>query len=115
MTKIKVLGNKYGIDITRPWSNEMYEHNEKVHALMEAQISSAIKKAYEEHDGPTLAIIGTSLNGYGYGQGYGFENIAEDCKNGLEQVQNFWLHNDCWPDLLKAGLVKPIEFEMIGY
>ena len=34
---------KYGIKITKPWSKEMYDHNDKVSHLMKAEILLSIK------------------------------------------------------------------------
>ena len=34
---------KYGIEITKPWSKEMYDHNDKVAELMKAEILLSIK------------------------------------------------------------------------
>ena len=46
MSKVKVLGKQYGIEITKPWSNEMYEHNDKVADLMKQSISESLQIAY---------------------------------------------------------------------
>ena len=35
--------SKYGIKITKPWSKEMYDHNDKVSNLMKAEILLSIK------------------------------------------------------------------------
>ena len=110
-----ILGEQHGITITRPWSQEMYEHNEKIADQMKDQIQKAIDKALAESDESSMRIIGTALNAYGYGHGMDFEDIHEDCERGLSNVQNHWLHSDTWPDLLKAGLVQPLETGFVGY
>lgn len=115
MSKVKVLGQKYGIEITRPWSKEMYAHNEKIAELMKKAINIAIAKAYEAENEEQMEIIGTAINAYGYGSGMSFEDIYEDCIHGLSNVQNHWLHSDTWPDLLEAKLVEPLEQGFIGY
>jgi len=115
MSKIKVLGTTYGITITRPWSDEMYAFNEKVAAEMKDQIQLAINKAYENRDAETLHKIGKALNGYGYGKGYGYEDMADDTQQGLDRAQNHWLHSDAYPDLLELGLVENLNQYMIGY
>ena len=95
-----------GVLITKPWSNEMYDHNEKVADLMKEQIQAALDKCEAQYNefldavdldadvGPfdeNIVILGRSLNGYAYGQGCDdFEYIHEDCIKGLDQVQNHW-------------------------
>lgn len=111
---MKVLGEKYGIQITKPWSQAMYDHNEKVATQMKAAIMEALTQADKKHDTKTVAVIAKAINAYGYAQ-LQHDYILSDAISGLQNVQNYWLHGDCWPDLLKAGLVKPLEMEMIGY
>ena len=48
MSKVKVLGMEYGIEITRPWSSEMYEHNDKVMATMKEAIKVVLDRAYTD-------------------------------------------------------------------
>lgn len=115
MAKTKVLGTQYGIEITRPWSNEMYEHNEKVAGIMKLQIEAAIAKALEQDNEEDMKKIGTAINAYRYGYSMDMESIHEDCLNGMKRLQNHWIHSDTWPDLLQAGLVTEIEQGMVGY
>jgi len=113
MAKVKVLGEKYGITITRPWNKKMYDHNEKISGQMKDQISKVIEK--HKNDYMALKGIGKAINAYGYGSGMDIQDIYEDCIKGLDQAQNHWLHSDTWPDLLAAGHVKPLEQGFIGY
>ena len=46
----KPLNTKYGIQITKPWSNEMYDHNDKVADLMKIEILIQLKNAKESDD-----------------------------------------------------------------
>lgn len=110
-----ILGIQNGITITRPWSKEMYEHNEKVADKMKEKISLAIDVAYDSYDSITLELIGKALNGHGYGSGYKHEDLYLSCLQGLKNVQNHWLHSDVWSDLVKEDIVKPIEIAMVGY
>jgi len=120
-----------GIQIVKPWSQEMYEHNDKVADLMKAQIQAAIDKCeaqynkFAEQDDldadfgtyfEDIETIAIALNAYGYGHGCDeFDYMHKDACKGLDQVQNHWLDSDTWPDLLKAGLVTPLEISFIGY
>ena len=40
--KTKVREVKYGIEITKPWSKEMYDHNDKVSDEVKQNIESAL-------------------------------------------------------------------------
>ena len=114
MTKVKVLGEAYGIQITRPWSKEMYDHNNKVREVISNAIIAATKKAYKDDDLKSLVIIGTAVNGYTYANGDCYR-IKQDILNNISTTPNHWLHSETWPDLVKAKLVKDIDVKMIGY
>ena len=115
MAKKKVLGEQYGITITRPWSQEMYKHNDEVHEVMCNAINDAIIEADRKTSDGNMRTIASAINAYGYGHGMEFESIKEDAINGLKDIQNRWLHENTWPELVKAGLVKDIKIKMIGY
>ena len=58
---------KYGIEITRPWSKEMYAHNEEVGETVKAEIlklwETAMEQAKQEYDDNTCEIEAEE-NGY---------------------------------------------------
>jgi len=114
MSKAKVLGTMYGIQITKPWNNEMYEHNDLVAEEMKENLFQAINEAYQKDDETSLREIGKSLLAYGFGQGYDLDEIhAEICRE-LDMVQNYWL-NEEYPYLVKKGYVKNTKMNFIGY
>ena len=47
---MKVLDVKYGIQVTRPWNAEMYDHNDKVATLMKAELKLALNRAMKTED-----------------------------------------------------------------
>jgi basic membrane lipoprotein Med (substrate-binding protein (PBP1-ABC) superfamily) len=114
MSKVKVLGNQYGIEITRPWNDKMYEHNDKVASEMKENIFQAINKAYNDDDETALKEIGKSVSGYGFGFGFGMDEMHAQISKELDRVQNFWL-NDVYPHLVKKGYVKELEIGFVGY
>ena len=65
MKKAKEI--KYGIEITKPWSKEMYDHNEKVGENVKTQIlnkwNEAMEQAKLEYDENTCEIEAEE-NGY---------------------------------------------------
>lgn len=115
MSKPKVLGMEYGIEITRPWNTKMYEHNERVAVNMKTAIAEALNGAFNEKDEPRLRTIAKAICSYGHGAGYEMSGIYEDARRQLEMAQNHWLHEWCWPDLVKAGLVQDIPVKFVGY
>ena len=114
MSKVKVLGNQYGIEITRPWNDKMYEHNDKVASEMKENIFQAINKAYNDEDETALKEIGKSVCGYGFGFGFGMDEMHARISKELDRVENFWL-NDVYPHLVKNGYVKELEIGFVGY
>jgi len=73
MKKAKLFSNRrprevqYGIEITKPWSKEMYDHNEKVAEDVKTQIlkkwNEAMEQAKLEYDENTCEIEAEE-NGY---------------------------------------------------
>ncbi len=124
MTKLKypkdsngnsILGEQYGITITRPWNNAMYEHNDNIAETMKEAIQAVLDKALEEDDDDTMRKVSKAVSAYSQGSMFSTEDIYEDATRSLEQTQNHWLHSDTWPDLVKAGLVQELPQQMIGY
>lgn len=110
-----ILGEQYGITITRPWNNAMYEHNDAIAETMKEAIAAALFKALKEYDDATMRIISKAVCAYSQGSMYSTKNIYINTLLRLEQTQNHWLHSDTWPDLIKAGLVEQLPQQMIGY
>ena len=115
MSKVKVLGMEYGIEITKPWSPDMYEHNDKVSVAMKEAIFEALTKAYKEDNEGDVRTISKAICAYGHGPGYDLDGIYEDACRELDMTQNHWLDSSCWPDLVKAGLVEDLEVKFVGY
>ena len=112
---MKVLGTKYGIEITKPWSPAMYDHNDKVADKMKAAIKEALDKAFKKGNNEDLEFVARSVSGYGYGYGHGPESIYADACNSLDMVQNYWLNDWCWTELVEAELVEDFEEKFVGY
>jgi hypothetical protein len=111
---MKVLGVKYGIEITRPWNPAMYDHNDEVAELMKAELLIKLELAKETEDEELLRNVANIIHPSGYGSGFEFEDIYNDAIRELEMVQNYWL-NEEYPYGVKKGIVPPVEKEMIGY
>jgi hypothetical protein len=106
--------NKYGIQITKPWSNEMYEHNDKVAQQMKAELLIQLKSAKESDDEELLRKVASIVCPMGYGNGFEFEDIYNETLKELDMVQNYWL-NEEFAFGVSKGIVNDVELEFIGY
>jgi hypothetical protein len=111
---MKVVETKYGIQITKPWNNEMYDHNDKVAELMKAELLIKLELAKETDDEELLRKVSSVVCPTGYGSGYEFEDIYNDAIRELEMVENYWL-NEEYPYGVSKGIVPSVELEFIGY
>ena len=103
---------KYGIKITKPWSKEMYDHNDKVAQLMKGEILLSIHKNRNNLD--NLNELMVLCGGVQYGDGYSIDDLYLDVNKEVDNVQNYWL-NEEYPYYVKKGLVSDIDLEFIGY
>lgn len=110
-----ILGEEYGIQITRPWNEAMYKHNAEVSEQMKDAIQEALDKAYKAEDEKTVTVIARAINAYGYGSMMSIDDIYEDAVNGIERASDHWLNSDTWPDLIEAGLVNQLPQLLIGF
>jgi len=104
--------SKYGIKITKPWSKEMYDHNDKVSNLMKAEILLSIKNNKDNWD--NLNELMVLCGGIKYGDGFDISDLYNDVVSQIDNVQNYWL-NEEYPYYVKKGLVSDIDLEFIGY
>lgn len=99
--------------VTKPWSNEMYDWNDKVSELMKAEIKVQIEN-YKD-DWSKLNQLIELCGGVKYGPGYTIEDLYEGCLRELENVQNYWL-NEEWDYAVKKGIVSNcVNVEFVGY
>jgi hypothetical protein len=95
---------EFGITITKPWSAEMYNHNElvadvvrlEVKALLDAEVNNfladfdladdALALAWEDDATPELKNIQTAITCYGFGMGYAVERVLDKVEQELEDA-----------------------------
>ena len=107
MSKIPKI-YKYGIEITKPWSKEMYEFNELLSQIMIDDIQSLIENLDNEESANTLAGI---INPYTYGDGYDLDRMKRDMLDNTETFEKWWL-DEIWSELLDKGYLTPIVDEL---
>ena len=99
--------------VVKPWSNEMYDWNDKVSDLMKAEIKIQIEKNKDDFD--KLNELITLCGGIKFGDGYEIEELYDECLKELENVQNYWL-NDEWAWSVEQGIVTDcIKIDFVGY
>ena len=121
---------KYGIEITKPHSTEMYQHNDEVAHAMKSNMGEALSKNYDaakkawydndecdvfecRHE-KALRDIGMAIEGTGYGDGYNLDDILQGALKSLDNMANWQLHEE-YSYLQFKGLVPRTHFMMIGF
>ena len=94
---------EFGITITKPWSKEMYDHNDavadvvrfKVKELLDAALCNfledfdltedALELPWDEASGDLVGIQ-TAVTCYGFGSGYTVESVLDKVEQELEDA-----------------------------
>ena len=126
---------KYGIEITKPHSQEMYDHNDMVATEMKTNILNKWKELFtileeadrfimdrewtEEHIKndyglPQLVELQRLVCFSGYGDGYTFEDVDKEFRNELEMMQNYAIHQEYAYGVF-TGLLPRTKFMMLGH
>jgi hypothetical protein len=111
MSKVKVLGEQYGVTITRPFSREMYAHNNKVAAIMKENITKAINN--RKYTADQLNEMTKSITAYTFGM-MSREEIREEMLAEVDRLQDWWLAQE-YPNLVEGGFCKEVKVGMVGF
>ena len=98
--------------VTKPWSKEMYDYNDKVANMMKENIIKSIVKYQNDFDKLNELIV--LCGGIKYGGGYSIDDLYHDVHHEVETVQNYWL-NEEYPYAVKQGLVEDVPYKFVGY
>jgi len=121
----KVAKVEYGIQIVKPWSNEMYAHNEAVADVVREKVEklwiAAIAEFKKEFDGNDemleceftnasdgLKRIQRAVTVYGFGFGYDVNRVAEIVEQELEDAPFYRLKD------IAEELELELEKEFVG-
>ena len=122
----KVPEKKYGIEITKPFSKEMYDHNDQVAQDMRVNIEYEIRDAHRRATGKVAANGGMdkgesdlrsivqSFTGYAFGDGYDLDDIMNEGIKTLNDAANWMLHEE-YSYLYFKGIVPKTSKMMIGF
>ena len=122
--KKKVNQIKYGIEITKPFSKEMYAHNDKVAQEMKANILNKWNALIHEIDHETdwedfgdeesVVKLQKLVCYSGYGSGYTLGDVNDEFIKELDMMANWQLHQEYgWG--VQQGLLPKVKFPMLGY
>lgn len=100
---------KYGIEITKPWSSEMYDFNDNLRAYYEDQIIEFINSLETPDQCQEIAKI---VNPYGYGAGlkHDVEYMKSDMIGNVKTEGNWWI-KDVITELVTKEMIQPLIFE----
>ena len=98
--------------VTKPWSKEMYDYNDKVADLMKKNILKSIHTNRNNWD--NLNELMELCGGIKYGDGFSIDDLYLDVNKEVDNVQNYWL-NEEYPYAVKNGLVDDVPYTFVGY
>ena len=106
----------YGIEITKPWSKEMYAHNERTAEHLKDQILTAFQKTYISGTIQELKLrdIAHVICGCIFGEGFSIDDIKEETIKAIVNMPGFQLHETMYY-LHHKGYVKTQAMGLIGY
>mgnify|MGYP003136069445 CR=1 FL=1 len=118
---------KYGIEITKPHSQEMYDHNDMVATEMKTNILNKWKELIEPFKDEMYndwSTVGSSSSMIvklqklvcfsGYGDGYTIEDVDTEFRDELDMMQNYAIHEQYSYGVF-SGLLPRTKFMMIGH
>jgi hypothetical protein len=131
MRKKKEPTFAYGIEITKPFSKEMYDHNDMVAKEMKANLFHAFnllinqffqddlnELAWDEDElkveCPELVKLQRGVCYSGYGDGYTVQDVFDEFQRELDMMQNWQLHEN-YSYLSFERLVRRTKYMMIGF
>ena len=124
MSKSKKTTTKYGLQITKPFSEAMYDHNDQCAQEMKKNIIKAweveVNKFNMDDEWPSGSKIDnivdfqSSVCAVGYGDGYTIKQVNDDFLKELETMANWQLHEN-YSYLCFKGLVPRTTFMMVGF
>ena len=105
---------EYGIEITKPWSIEMYNHNETLGEKLRIELMETLDRIVKYKDEGELRKFSKAICYHGFGEGYSVDDIIEETQQDIETIPNFQLNED-FDYLEEQGYIKKQPKRFIGY
>ncbi len=127
MKNQKSTNMEYGIEITKPWSSQMYEHNEVVSFKMKNNILKSWNKLigdlgdmnmdtpwrlFKKED--DVVKLQKSITGFSFGEGFSIGDVVREVKDEVEFMPNYRLHEE-YDYLVSVNLVPKVKCGLVGY
>lgn len=111
----KVIGVEFGIEITKPWNNEMYDHNDKVAELLKIELRNKLESIYKDGNCSKSELnVFAGTVGSKYGSGFDVTTMYPEIIKELDWIQNYQLAEDIeW--YVKKNLIKQPKIGFVGY
>ena len=120
----KKVKTQHGIEITKPFSREMYAHNDKVADEMKKNLLTKWEALIYEIDPETdwekfgddesVVKLQKGICYSGFGGGYTLGDVDEEVKKEIDMMQNWQLHEE-YAYLCFKGLVPRTKYGMVGF
>jgi hypothetical protein len=106
----------YGIEITKPWSKEMYAHNERTAEHLKDQILTAFQKTYISGTIQELKLrdIAHVICGCRFGEGFSIDDIKEETIKEIVNMPLYLLHENMYY-MHHKDYVKTQAMGLIGF
>jgi len=103
---------QYGVEITKPWSSEMYDLNDKIKNYYKSKIVELISRLETPKECNEIAKI---VNPYGYGAGLieDIEYMKNDMTKNVEYAESYWF-KEMIEELLETKSIEPMIYEPTG-
>lgn len=100
---------KYGIEITKPWSAEMYDFNDNLKEYYIDQILNYLNTLETPEECQDLAPI---VNPYGYGIGFADDvnSMKEDMEINIKNSESYWI-KEVVEEMIILQMIQPMMFE----
>ena len=115
---------QYGIEITKAWSKEMYDHNDMVSEEMKKNIIQKWEALIYEidpeidwimiEDESSISKLQRGICYSGYGSGYTLEEVDREFRDEVENMPNYMLH-ESYSYLAFEGMLPRTSFMLIGF
>lgn len=105
---------EYGIEITKPWSIEMYNHNEELGEKLRIELMETLDRIVKYKDEGELRKFSKAICYSSFGEGYSVDGIIKETQEDIETIPNFQLNED-FDYLEEHGYIKKQPKRFIGY
>ena len=115
---------QYGIEITKPWSREMYDHNDMISEEMKKNIIQKWEALIynidletdwiEFEDESSISKLQRGICYSGFGSGYTLGQVDREFRDEVENMPSYQLH-ESYSYLAFEGMLPRTSFMLIGF